>query len=75
MFLKQICMFLKLNADQSNIYSCVQPVTNVNNSQRTLVLKIIRYTCQKSQFLIVKRRNIFTDEYYPSGYFPRTGTI
>ena len=25
-----------LNADQSNIYSCVQPVTNVNNSQRTL---------------------------------------
>ena len=25
-----------LDADQSNIYSCVQPVTNVNNSQRTL---------------------------------------
>ena len=25
-----------LNADQSNIYSCVQAVTNVNNSQRTL---------------------------------------
>jgi len=20
-------------------------------------------------------RNIFTDEYYPSGYFPRTGTM
>ena len=28
--------FLPLNADQSNLYSCVQPVTNVNNSQRTL---------------------------------------
>ena len=25
-----------LNADYSNIYSCVQPVANVNNSQRTL---------------------------------------
>ena len=25
-----------LNTDQSNIYSCAQAVTNVNNSQRTL---------------------------------------
>jgi len=25
-----------LNADQSNIYSCVQPVTDVKNSQRIL---------------------------------------
>ena len=33
------------------------------------------YLSEKSLFLVVKSRKIFTDEYYPSGYFPRTGTI
>ena len=28
---------IPLNADQSNIYLCILPVTNVNNLQRTLV--------------------------------------
>ena len=33
------------------------------------------YLSEKSLFLVVYSRKIFTDEYYPSGYFPRTGTI
>ena len=33
------------------------------------------YPSEKSLFVVVWSRKIFTDEYYPSGYFPRTGTI
>ena len=37
-------------------------------------LSLYNFECLFSTSLLVFR-SIFTDEYYPSGYFPRTGSI
>ena len=54
-----------LSADQSNIYSCAYRLSQMS------IIRSVHWLKNSVQLTTV----FSADDYYPSGYFPRTGTM